>query len=698
MVSKKRLDCAFNGYRASVFPRAPRSIRRRGPHKKLVEDSKLCAFELLAAVAGKLLQESESSASSNVAEGKFQAGICLDGNENVEPRDDKTLKSESFDHGSCAESAFVPETSVQEGNLLSKFKGLPQAENDCVVKQTSVHASSDFLEKIDCDIKLGICEGKNSDGNITCKVGGSVCVGDSFNRKVESGSEVQSEDEKNQIGYLSMANISTVNDPIGECVNTNVLINSESSVKLPLYRDPISGALLRKHWNNVKLGIRDDDENSFGCIKSSTKIRPFRLQSHMGHHRIRKMMTSKYWKAAPKLKDCELYNTSEGMKSFYRYRKSSYARERCQRAPLKKRKLSNQSFAVAYDQERSSDSISSLPEKGMRGDKSSSAMMLHRASGASATVKGHPKAKGPHVKFSIKSFKVPELYIEVPETATVGSLKRTVMEAVTAILGGGIRVGVVFQGKKVRDDHGTLQQAGISQCSNLDNLGFTLEPSFTHVSPSLTPKKLPVLPPCDADQPLPRSPATPMIDSGISNASVDTLLVTKLDNVENNEFISSLRRTPDDALMDGAVPDSKALVSVPATNLEALAVVPANPKPKRTELSQRRTRRPFSVAEVEALVEAVEKLGTGRWRDVKMRAFEHADHRTYVDLKDKWKTLVHTASISPQQRRGQPVPHELLSRVLSAHSYWSQHQSKQHGKHPLEPLKIVDSCEEMVGA
>ena len=27
------------------------------------------------------------------------------------------------------------------------------------------------------------------------------------------------------------------------------------------------------------------------------------------------------------------------------------------------------------------------------------------------------------VKFSIKSFRVPELYIDVPETATVGSLK-----------------------------------------------------------------------------------------------------------------------------------------------------------------------------------------------------------------------------------------------------------------------------------
>lgn len=57
-------------------------------------------------------------------------------------------------------------------------------------------------------------------------------------------------------------------------------------------------------------------------------------------------------------------------------------------------------------------------------------------------------------------------------------------------------------------------------------------------------------------------------------------------------------------------------------------------------------------------------------------------------LQDKWKTLVHTASISPQQRRGEPVPQELLDRVLSAHSYWSQHQSRQHGKHTGEPVNV----------
>lgn len=54
---------------------------------------------------------------------------------------------------------------------------------------------------------------------------------------------------------------------------------------------------------------------------------------------------------------------------------------------------------------------------------------------------------------------------------------------------------------------------------------------------------------------------------------------------------------------------------------------------------------------------------------------------TYVYVQDKWKTLVHTAKISPQQRRGEPVPQELLDRVLAAHAFWSHHQAKQHCKH-----------------
>ena len=61
-------------------------------------------------------------------------------------------------------------------------------------------------------------------------------------------------------------------------------------------------------------------------------------------------------------------SAGEGMKSFYRYRKSMYTRERCQQAPLKKRKLFDRSFGVTIDREESSDSIYNLPEKGMRGE------------------------------------------------------------------------------------------------------------------------------------------------------------------------------------------------------------------------------------------------------------------------------------------------------------------------------------------
>ncbi|CAI0443244.1 unnamed protein product, partial [Linum tenue] len=230
------------------------------------------------------------------------------------------------------------------------------------------------------------------------------------------------------------------------------------------------------------------------------------------------------------------------------------------------------------------------------------------------------------VKLSIKSFKIPELFIDVPENATVGSLKRTVVEAVTALLGGGLRVGLVLHGKKVRDDNRTLLQTGITSTENIETLGFTLEPN-----------------------------------------SVQAPVPLCSDVVADNKPPS----------------DSKALVAVEPASAEALAVVPLNQKSKRSENVQRRTRRPFSVSEVEALVEAVEELGTGRWRDVKLRSFDNADHRTYVDLKDKWKTLVHTAQIAPQQRRGEPVPQNLLDRVLAAHGYWSQHQAKQHNKNQV---------------
>lgn len=62
------------------------------------------------------------------------------------------------------------------------------------------------------------------------------------------------------------------------------------------------------------------------------------------------------------------------------------------------------------------------------------------------------------------------------------NFQRTVMEAVTALLGGGLRVGVLLQGKKIRDDNRTLVQSGIGHDDKVESLGFTLEPNPSQVS------------------------------------------------------------------------------------------------------------------------------------------------------------------------------------------------------------------------
>lgn len=250
------------------------------------------------------------------------------------------------------------------------------------------------------------------------------------------------------------------------------------------------------------------------------------------------------------------------------------------------------------------------------------------------------------------------------------------MEAVTTILGDELHVGILLQGKKIRDDSKTLIQTGISQDDKRHRLGFMLEPRHNRISSSYNED------PCfltTGSQPkLSRQSTSLMLQQGTYNVSRERSTV-KIENCAEGDLnmVSSLGEA---SANNNNMSKCRALVTVPAINMDALAVVPYRRKSGNSYFGQRRIRRPFSVLEVEALVQAVEKLGTGRWRDVKQRAFDHAKHRTYVDLKDKWKTLVHTARISPQQRRGEPVPQELLDRVLSAHAYWSQQQCKHQFK------------------
>ncbi|KAK8671761.1 hypothetical protein V6N13_038347 [Hibiscus sabdariffa] len=679
MVFKKRLDYGFNTFNVPNVPRAPRS-NRRCRSKQVVEDSQICAFELLASLARKLLQESESSASSNASEGHDRVSIGKDVvKREIHYYDDKPLKIECVEQGSCeAASAAASESTTENSDNVKEFK---PAGHDALLDRTPIKTLPSSSEQISGDLDSIIRKGNAALGKFH---------GDG---KSENGFKQERDAKGLDIGKSSIANTCPSKDPVESPMTFTAAVNSKRDVNLPSRRDPVRNASFSRHSNDNKLGSRDDDENFSRFNRLSYRFKTSRHPTRVGERRIRKLLTSKYWKAAPKLKDFEHSKADCGTKPLYRKRKAYYNYDRYQYDTLyKRRKFFDRSSIVTSDGGISSESVCNSPEKVVDGDKGSSASMSHGVRGIPPLLTGNKashQSKDSHVKFSIKSFKIPELYIEVPESATVGSLKRTVMEAVTALLGGGIRVGVLLQGKKVRDDNRTLSQTGISCEDNLDSLGFTLEPSPAKAPPPVCSEE-PSLPiSCDiAPQHLTSIPATPVVDTEIPDAAPGPLLLTysayPMDT--NHKPVTSQTNV----LTDQSLSESRAIVPVSAMNVEALAVIPASPKVRKSELAQRRTRRPFSVLEVEALVQAVEELGTGRWRDIKLRAFENADHRTYVDLKDKWKTLVHTAKISPQQRRGEPVPQELLDRVLAAHAYWSQHQAKQQGKHQLGTLRITD--------
>ncbi|KAK9055354.1 hypothetical protein SSX86_026437 [Deinandra increscens subsp. villosa] len=413
----------------------------------------------------------------------------------------------------------------------------------------------------------------------------------------------------------------TVSDCKIEDINhTHLKIDPPENGKLPVVNNVDC---------NLNLVIKDDDEKFYGDARPDTlNNKTVRAPPRIGDRRIRRLSASKQWKVSQ--------NTDA-----YRNKINCYKYQRPLRDyPFKKRRL------YQSDNPANSDNKSGFTEDGSSLDATS---------------------KDSHVKLKIKSFRVPEFFIEIPETATISSLKRAVMEAVTAIFSGELHVGVMLQGKRIRDDNKTLSQTGICHDNKLDALGFTLEPNGLQVSSFL----------CPENQPLTRYSAPQTVDNElVIQKQADSPTINTRNIVESDHEM---------IVNDKSDLDSRALVTVPANNTDELAVAPVR-KSKGAEAAQRRIRRPFSVSEVEALVEAVEKLGTGRWRDVKLRAFDDAKHRTYVDLKDKWKTLVHTARISPQQRRGEPVPQELLDRVLIAHGYWSHHQSKNQLKlnHQLE--------------
>ncbi|KAK4268752.1 hypothetical protein QN277_025361 [Acacia crassicarpa] len=615
MVLLKNLNYSFNGYQVPVIPKASRTTRGRGTVRKKSEDNQIQAFEILASVAGNFLQENKNSNAENAVAGKDSIGFV---GINIKDKQEEESGSFKSDDGCCSENASSSVSSLEGKNNGQRVEGC-----------------SSFLGNRLEGRGQNVFE-KEADGLIK-----ENCVNEKTVYVTGSSAGVSKPDHR-----------------------ASKRESSENSFEKPSLEGLIHGSSGRKLFN------RDDDENFARCTQPRSKNRNSGPLPDMPFQSVNSVSASKSRDVGQKSKNGSLYGSDDSIG------RDNYMLESSQRMyPFKKRKFFKQTSFSASDRGSHCRGRFDFSDTRIDGVNCSAAI------GASSSIAGqqmHTGSRDCNVKLSIKSFKVPELFIDIPETATIGSLKRTVMEAVTAILGDELHVGILLQGKKVQDDNKTLIQTGISQDDKHHRLGFMLEPRHTKITPPSYSEDLPFRT-TSLHRDISRKPTSLMLQQRTYNVSQEHSLI-KFESCGEGDL--NVVPTLADTSRNNTMSKCRALVAVPAIDMEALAVIPFCHKPRNPDFVQRRIRRPFSVSEVEALVQAVEKLGTGRWRDVKQCAFDNAKHRTYVDLKDKWKTLVHTARISPQQRRGEPVPQELLDRVLAAHACWSQQQCK----HPVKPL------------
>uniref|UniRef100_A0A1D1ZJ31 Telomere repeat-binding protein 5 n=1 Tax=Anthurium amnicola TaxID=1678845 RepID=A0A1D1ZJ31_9ARAE len=700
MVFHKRLGYRFNGYQVPTMPRGSRSARGKRSARMKVEENQMCAFELLATVAGKLLLEKENSTTpSHTITGGCTPTFSKSNIKEEQHDELKSYKVGFCDQGNCNHQA--SKIGFQRTAQVCTFNERRRPVSGVDFCPHSIVVKTDPSEKITSAEKVTFQKSKSELSNCLNPAQGKFSSERHapvsavlHQRKVEDGipTPPQFEHQKTKNGIRG--------NVIGTCCFEDLMELDikppplVSSDEVPVHGDLVPrSSSFPKCGSDVEFGVDDDEKSSSVCTQPCNVTSKYLRPQRIGDRRIRKLLASKFWKVGPTfVKDWKLSKTDEDGKSISFGRQMYYMRRRTQKSSFMRRKLFERGSLLTSKRTINCEGISCSPEMAIKGEASSSAARSHGGNGMASSFADQKisfESEDYHVKLSIKSFKVPELFIEIPETATVGSLKKTVLEAVTAILDSGLRIGVLLQGRKVRDDNKTLLQAGISHSDKPDSVGFTLEPNPSHAPKQLTTntEETQFLPVCNAPEPLRRLTAIPASDPAMVESSTNPPPPSTSGNCVESDHDSDPSSPNATASVEDDSPNSKALVAVHAMNVEALAAVP---KSRRSDMGQRRIRRPFSVSEVEALVQAVEKLGTGRWRDVKLRSFDDANHRTYVDLKDKWKTLVHTARISPQRRRGEPVPQDLLDRVLSAHAYWSQQQARLQVKQQLlEPCPLA---------
>lgn len=236
----------------------------------------MCAFDLLAAVAGKLLLEGESSSTPTKTIGTPDAHCGKDATAKEEHHnDEKPVKNKACDLGRCSERALSPKLVSQEQVKCSQVvKSAPLGPNHVLLKYGTSNKEADIEKQFPHIDKL--FDGKVIDGTV-----------------------------------VNASNPCSLEVKMDVDAKPHVLASSDSSVKVPHCGDHILHNSFSLQCRDEKLLVgRDDDENSSGC--TNPRITTNRALKHqgIGHRRIRKQLATKFWKVATTMtRDRELANT-----------------------------------------------------------------------------------------------------------------------------------------------------------------------------------------------------------------------------------------------------------------------------------------------------------------------------------------------------------------------------------------------------
>ncbi|CAK9206432.1 unnamed protein product [Sphagnum troendelagicum] len=624
----QRVEEGFPGYRGLTLPRATRSSRGRGDATAQRQSSfggSSGFFELLATVAGQFLQDpvsedNESVSKRNASPGSPLMGFPVHRSDSITPLEGEIIKMEWYPSNQIQESLSTKEVVCQQ-----------------IVEDKKLTA----LVSVEMDILQPVCEKKGLTELTRQNVGSADNLAGSFECS-ESLGELKAGQDSEQEAETRIVVEQTGNPGMDLKCNTNM--QDGNVVKAEKATDLAKG----REEEYISMGMEDkcmivDSKNC--CPEVTSKSCRLRTQGAVDVESTMAMPK----KTVPK-RECRVIRNK-----IKEHGSSQHL------LPESMVKIAKDAYSKVRKARKAAKVVKRNCVFGTRSKRKHTDMELTDNSRSS------------EVKLSIKSFTVPELFVDLPETATVSSLKRAVMDAAMNLLGGGLHVRVLMQGKKVPDEAATLSQMGISCSTKPESLGFMLEPSPVPTSPSGT----------SEDPLLVLSRAvkhpSPWYSTRVPSAGALAAIHAQADANRRAKNELEIPSPLPNLTYDNIEGDPGAMILHPTVgtgDFPGMSLVPMQPKSSPLDIGKRRVRRPFSVTEVEALVHAVEKLGIGRWRDVKLRAFNQAKHRTYVDLKDKWKTLVHTARIAPHQRRGEPVPQELLERVTRAHTFWSVQEGK----------------------